>query len=84
MSPAGEEHGSITGRLTVLLGSYILQNKLGLIYCAETGFVADRSKKRTLKILLPSGERTVLTKANEIVDDSVVTGFRLNVSEIFD
>ena len=149
MSPAGEEHGSITGRVTVLLGSYILQNKLGLIYCAETGFKLESDpdtvlapdisfisrervgalsesyrygppdlvvevkspgdseykieskckrwlsfgvkavwlidpKKRTVKILLQSGERTVLTELNEIVDDSVVTGFRLNVSEIFD
>ena len=149
MSPAGEEHGSITGRLTVLLGSYILQNKLGLIYCAETGFKLESDpdtvlapdisfisrervgqlsesyrhgppdlvvevkspgdsehkietkcnrwlsfgvkvvwlidpKKRTVKVLLPSGESTLLTEANEIVDDSVVRGFRLNVSEIFD
>lgn len=38
MSPTGEEHGSVTANLTVLLGQHVRANNLGRIYGAETGF----------------------------------------------
>src|SRR3954466_10960231 len=38
MSPAGWRHGKITSRLTVLLGAYVDQHDLGVVFGAETGF----------------------------------------------
>lgn len=38
MSPTGGEHGRVTGRITVRLGSYIENNDLGVYFGAETGF----------------------------------------------
>ncbi len=38
MSPPGEEHGSVTFKLSLLLGTYVNNNKLGRMYAAETGF----------------------------------------------
>jgi len=42
MSPAGSAHGFIIGNLSAILGHYILQNKLGLIAGAETGFLIEQ------------------------------------------
>jgi len=42
MSPAGSQHGWIIGKLTVLLGKFVLDNKLGGIMGAETGFIIRR------------------------------------------
>ena len=39
MPPAFDDHGTITGGLTVLLGHYVLTSGLGRIYAAETGFL---------------------------------------------
>ena len=39
MSPAAEQHGRITGTLTVSLGQHVLTHRLGTIYAAETGFL---------------------------------------------
>ncbi len=38
MAPAGNEHGKIAALLTISLGQYVLANKLGAVYAAETGF----------------------------------------------
>lgn len=42
MAPAGFDHGSVTGRLTIRLGHYVLEHKLGDVVAAETGFVIAR------------------------------------------
>src|SRR3989304_4716061 len=42
MSPAGSQHGWIIGKLTVLLGKFVLAEKLGGIMGAETGFIIRR------------------------------------------
>ncbi len=38
MSPAGWRHGKVVSRLTVMLGSYVDQRGLGVVFGAETGF----------------------------------------------
>jgi Uma2 family endonuclease len=43
MSPAGGDHGQTTGRLHVLIGHYVLTNRLGEVFAAETGFVLERN-----------------------------------------
>jgi Uma2 family endonuclease len=43
MSPAGEEHGSITARVTIRLGAFVLERRLGRVFGAETGFVIGRN-----------------------------------------
>lgn len=42
MSPSGWRHGDIVGRLHVLLGRYIVDRGLGMIFGAETGFLLSR------------------------------------------
>lgn len=39
MAPAGGEHGYIGMQLSVQLANYVRQHKLGVVLCAETGFV---------------------------------------------
>jgi len=41
-TPAGDEHGRLTGKLTVRIGSFILDHELGQIYASETGFLLRR------------------------------------------
>jgi len=43
MSPAGSEHGSIVGRLTVRIGLCVEQGQLGHFFGAETGFIIQRN-----------------------------------------
>ena len=43
MTPAGFEHGRVAGRINVLVGQYVLQNDLGVVLAAETGFTLTRS-----------------------------------------
>lgn len=38
MSPAGSEHGMIAARLTAALVQHVLENELGEVFGAETGF----------------------------------------------
>lgn len=42
MAPAGFDHGTVTGRLTVKLGAVVMAQKLGEILAAETGFLIAR------------------------------------------
>lgn len=42
IAPAGFDHGSVTGRLTIRLGQHVLDNRLGEVLAAETGFVVAR------------------------------------------
>ena len=39
----GEEHGDITNVFTVLVGSYVLEHKLGKCFAAETRFIIARN-----------------------------------------
>jgi Uma2 family endonuclease len=43
MPPTFEDHGKITMRLSVLLGYYVLTQRLGDTYAAETGFLLARN-----------------------------------------
>ena len=43
MNPAGTQHGVVIGVLTVMLGQHVLQNNLGWVLGAETGFVLARN-----------------------------------------
>ena len=43
MSPPGYEHGSITNRLNYLITHHVVQNKLGEVLAAETGFRLSRN-----------------------------------------
>lgn len=38
MSPAGGEHGAIAAKLAIIFGAYVIENDLGLVFGAETGF----------------------------------------------
>ena len=42
MPPTFEDHGEITMRLSVILGQYVLAQRLGKLYAAETGFLIAR------------------------------------------
>jgi Uma2 family endonuclease len=42
MPPTFEDHGEITMRLSILLGQYVLAQRLGKLYAAETGFLIAR------------------------------------------
>ncbi len=42
MVPPGWRHGAIGGQLNSLLGHHVQQQKLGRIFCAETGFLLAR------------------------------------------
>jgi len=39
MSPAGNEHGRVTARLTWRVAQFVEEQKLGTIFAAETGFL---------------------------------------------
>lgn len=42
MTPAGSRHGRIAFRLGLKLGAHVLQNGLGEVFAAETGFLLRR------------------------------------------
>lgn len=42
ISPAGSEHGRIVVNVTLPLGNFVKQRKLGVVYGAETGFLISR------------------------------------------
>ena len=42
MPPAGAGHGSVAMRVGIVLGAYVLRNRLGEVFAAETGFVLRR------------------------------------------
>lgn len=41
--PAGHKHGMLAMLISIPLGKYILENKLGMIYATETGFIIARN-----------------------------------------
>jgi Uma2 family endonuclease len=43
MTPPGEEHGWVTGKLVAILGHFILEKKLGRFLTSETGFLIERN-----------------------------------------
>lgn len=42
MSPAGWRHGGVAANIAAILGPFIQQQKLGLVFGAETGFLLER------------------------------------------
>lgn len=42
MTPAGHVHGRIAMRVSLWLGQFVRENKLGEVYAAETGFLLAR------------------------------------------
>jgi Uma2 family endonuclease len=42
MSPAGDEHGEITVKITAPLFAHVSAHNLGKVYAAETGFIITR------------------------------------------
>jgi len=42
MPPAGGRHGSVAMRIGILLGSHVMENRLGEVFAAETGFILRR------------------------------------------
>src|SRR5688500_10982462 len=48
MAPAGGEHGEIASRAAIKAGAYVLENRLGETYGAETGFVLQRDPDTVL------------------------------------
>ena len=48
MSPAGSLHGKIAARLGALLYKFVEQNKLGIVFGAETGFHIRRNPDTVL------------------------------------
>ena len=59
MSPTGGEHGTIAARLTVIYGHFVIENKLGIMFGAETGFkiAVDPDTVRAPDFAFVSGER---------------------------
>jgi len=43
MAPSGFEHGAVIIKLSVLLGRYVMDHKLGMVLGAETGYVLARN-----------------------------------------
>ena len=42
MAPASNEHGEFAGYIAINLGSHVMQNGLGKIYVADSGFILER------------------------------------------
>ncbi len=42
LAPANFEHGLVAGKLQVLVGQFVLSQRLGYVVTAETGFVVSR------------------------------------------
>jgi Uma2 family endonuclease len=59
MSPTGGEHGTITAILTVVVGHFVREKKLGLVFGAETGFkiAVEPDTVRALDFAFVSRER---------------------------
>jgi Uma2 family endonuclease len=43
MAPAGGRHGSVSMRIGILLGAYVMEHRLGETFAAETGFILRRN-----------------------------------------
>ncbi|WP_428307184.1 Uma2 family endonuclease [Lacipirellula sp.] len=48
MSPPGAAHGLVTQTLSFLLGQFVAEQRLGLTFAAETGFVVARNPDSVL------------------------------------
>ena len=48
MSPAGHWHGGVAGRLATFVGRHVYEQRLGLAYGAETGFLLARNPDTVL------------------------------------
>jgi Uma2 family endonuclease len=42
MPPAGTRHGSVSMRIGAMLNNYVVANRLGQVFAAETGFILRR------------------------------------------
>jgi len=48
MSPSGGQHGAVTMYLSAPLATFVLANKLGIVFGAETGFILERNPDTVL------------------------------------
>src|SRR5687768_9520186 len=48
MSPPGAKHGAVTMRLSSALDTHVEENKLGIVFVAETGFLLERDPDTVL------------------------------------
>jgi Uma2 family endonuclease len=76
MSPPGDNHGAVTANLTILLGSYVKANNLGVLRAAETGFKLESNPDTVLApdVAFFAGDRarTPVTGYREGAPDLVV------------
>ena len=73
MSKAGGLHGQITMLLSLKIGIFVVDNKLGIVTSAETGFILERNPDgrdtvRALDIAFLSGARVPAVLPNHLVD----------------
>jgi len=48
MAPAGGEHGSTSMDVGIRLGIFVIENRLGRVFAAETGFIIERDPDTVL------------------------------------
>lgn len=48
VNPAGGIHGEVAARVAILVGSYVLANRLGKVYINDTGFVLQQNPDTVL------------------------------------
>lgn len=51
--------------------------------CGTRAVWLVRPQNRTVEVVLANGRRTVFTETDDLIDDVVVSGFRVRVAEIF-
>ena len=51
MTPGGSEHGVISMELGVLLAQHVRARRLGVVFCAETGFLISRDPDTVLDVI---------------------------------
>ena len=58
MTPAGWKHGMVGGRLFPLLGQHVVQQGLGEVFLAETGFLLARDPDTVGRRISPLSARS--------------------------
>lgn len=48
MSPTGDDHGIVTAALTIRLGAFVMEQALGAVFAAETGFQLEHDPDTVL------------------------------------
>ena len=78
MSPSGWKHGDIVGRLHAILGHHIVDNGLGMVMGAETGFLLARDPGT-----VRAPDVTVRTINDTLDGGEIVPGFRCAIAKVF-